>query len=175
MQKDEIPPNTRITLKEDVKVETNHTNVGVEATGVGGIERQESFLRNAIIKDEERRQRQAEEAYKKSRLSGCVDSTGICSGSYIDDESEGGELRFRRFVDDSSEIEDDIKGESQNEDDEKDDEDSEEEECSDEKDNANGSSSAFKKRRPFRIKPDPKYSGKHSLKLNSVDFFLYCP
>ena len=51
------------------------------------------------------------------------------------------------------------------------DEDSEEEECSDEKDNATGSSSAFKKQRPFRIKPDPKYSGKHSLKLNSVDFF----
>ena len=165
--KNQLEPNSTVPLKEGGKVETNRTNVDVKTMGVGEFERQESFLRNAIIKDEERRQRQVEEAYKKRRLSGAVDNAGIGSGSYTGDIIETGTLKFRPFVEESSEIEDDIKGESQNEDDEKDDDDSEEEDSSEEKDNSNSTSSAFKKRKSFRIKPDPKYNGKHSFEFDT--------
>ena len=162
IHKDELQPSSNIIAKTSHKEETgrNITDNGSPRLRNEG-ERQESFLRNAILKDEERRQMQMETTYNRKRGSERPENTNTYSGSFTDSDTESRALKFRSFVEHSNEIEDDIKGESQNEDDEKDDDDSEEKDSDDEKDDANGSSPSFKKRNTFRVKPDPKYNGKN--------------
>ena len=147
----------KIMIKRAPKDESDHIRTethGQVETGV--VERHESYLRNAIIKDEERRQ--MEDAYSRK---GHHDYHGIgnnvYSDDFVDNDREARTLKFRRFVEQASELDDDIKGESQNEDDERDEEDSEDEESDDEKD---GTGNSSKKHKTFRIKPDPKYNGK---------------
>ena len=151
----------------------------------------ESFLRNAILNDEAKHQAvQAEEAYnRKRRQSGMHQSEQemyghqhqhLHGGSFslrpLPQDSlvaENRMLTFRRFVQDAPlsnapdpfDADDAIKGESQNEDDEKDDDDDADEgEGSDEEvdseDEAANKPGALKNE-TFRIKPDPKYNGKH--------------
>ena len=141
--------------KDESELNATETHPAIET---GGIERHESFLRNAIIKDEERRQ--MEEAYIRKGHHGFHGATNNAyNDAFVDNDREARRLKFRRFVEQTSELDDEIKGESLNEDDERDEDDSEEEdESEDEKD---GTGNPSKKHKTFRIKPDPKYNGKY--------------
>ena len=146
-------------LKDEVEL-----NVAGNATAQNSVhvERQESFLKNAIIKEEERRQIQEEDVYRRKDVHEFHGSTtNNYSDNFIDNDREARTLKFRRFVEQASELEDEVKGESQNEDDERDEDESEEGDSDDEKDGTDNNS--IKKRKIFRVKPDPKYNGKKNL------------
>ena len=148
---------SKVMIKRAPKDESDLTATETHAPiETDGVERHESFLRNAIIKDEERRQ--MEDAYIRKGHHGFHGaSNNTYTDAFVDNDREARTLKFRRFVEQATDLDDDIKGESQNEDDERDDDDSEEDESEDEKDE---SGNTTKKHKSFRIKPDPKYNGK---------------
>ena len=159
---------SKIMIKRNLKKEVDLNiagNVTTQHTSHG--ERQESFLKNAIIKDEERRKIQMEDVYKRKDAHEFHGTTTNDYGNnFIDNDREARTLKFRRFVEQASELEDDIKGESQNEDDERDEDESEEDDSDDEKDGTDNN--GIKKRKTFRVKPDPKYNGKKYIKHKKI-------
>ena len=157
-----VQRDSKIMIKRNYKDEidcgTGHSEIQ---------ERHGSFLRSAILKDEERRQIQMQDASKRKDFHGST-TTRKYGEQIIDNEKEERTLQFRRFVEQTSEVEDDIKGESQNEDDERDDDESEDDDSDDEKDEADEHGTASKKRKTYRVKPDPKYNGmKYSFSILS--------
>ena len=157
---EELVAESKIMIKRNLKNEVDHNVAGNDTTQHSSHgERQESFLKNAIIKDEERRQIQMGDAHKRKDGQEFHGTTTSNYGdNFIDNDREERTLKFRRFVEQASELEDDIKGESQNEDDERDEDESEEDDSDDDKDGTDNT--GLKKRKIFRVKPDPKYNGK---------------
>ena len=155
-----VQRDSKIMIKRNYK--NDETDCSTESSE--NQERHGSFLRSAILKDEERRQMQ--DASKRKDFHG--NTTRKYGEQIMDNEKEERTLQFRRFVEQASEVEDDIKGESQNEDDERDDDESEDDDSDDEKDEADEHGTASKKRKTYRVKPDPKYNGmKYSFSISS--------
>ena len=160
-----VQRDSKIMIKRNYKDETDCSTGSSE-----NQERHGSFLRSAILKDEERRQIQMQDASKrKDAINVHGHPTRKYGEQIIDNEKEERTLQFRRFVEQASEVEDDIKGESQNEDDERDDDDAtDDDDSDDEKDEADEHGTASKKRKAYRVKPDPKYNGmKYSFCISS--------
>ena len=158
-----VQRDSKIMIKRNYKDETDCSTGSSE-----NQERHGSFLRSAILKDEERRRIQMQDSCKKKDVTNFYGHPRKCGEQVNDNEKEERTLQFRRFVEQASEVEDDIKGESQNEDDERDDDESEDDDSDDEKDEADEHGTASKKRKTYRVKPDPKYNGmKYSLSISS--------
>ena len=157
-----VQRDSKIMIKRHYKIDETDCSTGSSENQ----ERHGSFLRSAILKDEERRQIQMQDASKRKDFHG--NTTRKYGEHIMDNEKEERTLQFRRFVEQTSEVEDDIKGESQNEDDERDDDESEDDDSDDEKDEADEHGTASKKRKTYRVKPDPKYNGmKYSFSISS--------
>ena len=149
-----VQRDSKIMIKRNYKNDETDCSTGSSENQ----ERHGSFLRSAILKDEERRQMQ-DASKRKDTINVHGHPTRKHGEQIIDNEKEERTLQFRRFVEQASEVEDDIKGESQNEDDERDDDESEDDDSDDEKDEADEHGTASKKRKTYRVKPDPKYNG----------------
>ena len=167
VQEDEVQGESKIMIKRNLKETASQMSAnGNESTITGSTSRKghESFLRHAIIKDEEMRQTQSQDSYKRKETQDLYGNTAnIYSNNFVDTDREARTLKFRRFVEQASELEDDDKGESQNEDDERDDMETEDEDSDDENDIVDENGVTSKKRKSFRVKPDPKYNGKKIL------------
>ena len=152
---EDVQRDSKIMIKRNYKDETDCSTGSSE-----NQERHGSFLRNAILKDEERRQIQMQDASRGKDAINFHGQSRRYGEQIMDSDKEERTLQFRRFVEQTSEVEDDIKGESQNEDDEKDDDDdSEDDDSDDEKVETDEHGTSSKKRKTYRVKPDPKYNG----------------
>ena len=164
---EDVQRDSKMMIKRNFKDETDCSTGSSE-----NQERHGSFLRSAILKDEERRQIQMQDSCKRKDVTNFHGHPRKYGEQIIDDEKEERTLQFRRFVEQTGEVEDDIKGESQNEDDERDDDDdTDDDDSDDEKNETDEHGTASKKRKTYRVKPDPKYNGmQYSFSISSSTY-----